>query len=48
MSKASDMTEQRTELKEERADKTKEGLGIQEWKNQTFIILPSHPQCCNS
>ena len=26
--------------KDERADKTKEGLGMQEQKNQTFIILP--------
>ena len=23
------------------ADKTKEGLGVQKWKNQTLIILPS-------
>ena len=27
--------------KDERADKTKEGLGMQEQKNQTLIILPS-------
>ena len=27
--------------KDWRADKTKEGLGMQEWKNQTLIILPS-------
>ena len=27
--------------KDERADKTKEGLGMQEQKNQTPIILPS-------
>ena len=27
--------------KDERTDKTKEGLGMQEWENQTPIILPS-------
>ena len=27
--------------KDERADKIKEGLGMQEQKNQTFIIFPS-------
>ena len=30
--------------KDERADKTKEGLGMQKQKNQTLIDLPSHPQ----
>ena len=33
--------------KDERADKTKEGLGMQEQKNQTHIDLPFHPQWCN-
>ena len=28
--------------KDERGDKTKEGLGMQEQKNQTLIILSSH------
>ena len=27
--------------KDERADKTKESLGMKEWKNQTLIVLPS-------
>ena len=32
---------------DEREDETKEGLGIQEWKNQTLIDLPSHSQFYN-
>ena len=32
-------------LKVEKADKTRKGLGMQEWKNQTLIVLPS--PCCN-
>ena len=27
--------------KDERADKTKEGVGMQEWKNQALMVLPS-------
>ena len=32
---------------DERADETKESLGMQEWKNQILAVLPSHPKCYN-